>query len=90
MTRKSVPAILVTLVVVSAVAPAGAGVGTGISFAVGSLINGAMLGDPLAFSGEALRYAAVGFAFGVGASVVGGLYPAWKAARAEPVEALRG
>jgi len=68
----------------------GALLGTAISFAVGALINGALLGDPLAFSAAALRYAAVGFAFGVGASVVGGLYPAWKAAESEPVEALRG
>ncbi|WP_210423553.1 ABC transporter permease [Halorussus marinus] len=68
----------------------GAILGTAISFAVGSLINGALLGDPLAFSAEALRYAVVGFAFGVTASVVGGLYPAWKAAESEPVEALRG
>lgn len=68
----------------------GALLGTGFSFVVGALINGALLGDPLAFNAEALRYAAIGFSFGVGASIVGGLYPAWKAARAEPVEALRG
>ncbi len=68
----------------------GAVLGTLFSFAVGALINGALLGDPLAFSGEALRYAVLGFGFGVSASIVGGLYPAWKAAKAEPVEALRG
>jgi putative ABC transport system permease protein len=68
----------------------GALVGTGISFGIGSLINAALLGDPLAFTGEALRYAVIGFTFGLGASVIGGLYPAWKAARSEPVEALRG
>ena len=68
----------------------GALVGTGISFGIGSLINAALLGNPLAFTGEALRYAVIGFAFGLGASVIGGLYPAWKAAKSEPVEALRG
>lgn len=68
----------------------GAILGTVVSFLVGMVINAALLGDPLAFTVESLRYAGIGFAFGVSASVVGGLYPAWKAANAEPVEALRG
>jgi putative ABC transport system permease protein len=68
----------------------GAVLGTVVSLGVGALVNGLLLGDPLAFSVEGLRYAVVGFGFGIAASVVGGLYPAWKAATAEPVEALRG
>jgi putative ABC transport system permease protein len=65
-------------------------VGLGLSLGVGLVVNDAMLNDPWAFDAAGLRYATVGFALGVGASVVGGLYPAWKAANAEPVEALRG
>jgi len=68
----------------------GAVLGTLVSLGVGALVNELLLGDPLAFSVEGLRYVVVGFGFGIGASVVGGLYPAWKAATAEPVEALRG
>jgi putative ABC transport system permease protein len=53
------------------------------------VINQQFLGDPTAFSEEAIRYVLVGFAFGVGASIVSGVYPAWRAASAPPVEALR-
>lgn len=60
-----------------------------ISLGLGMVINQQFLGDPTAFSREAIRYVVVGVGFGVAASVVSGLYPAWKAASAPPVEALR-
>jgi putative ABC transport system permease protein len=37
-----------------------------------------------------LQYLVYGFGFAVGASVLSGIYPAWKAANDRPVEALRG
>ncbi|ESP88087.1 ABC transporter permease [Candidatus Halobonum tyrrellensis] len=64
--------------------------GAPLALAITALINGALLDDPLAFTAGAFGYVAAGVAFGVVASVVGGLYPAWKAARERPVEALRG
>jgi putative ABC transport system permease protein len=67
----------------------GAVVGTALSVGVGVVINETFLGDPLAFTDEAIRYTVAGFVFGVGASLVSGVYPAWKAASARPVEALR-
>jgi putative ABC transport system permease protein len=60
-----------------------------ISLGLGMVINQQFLGDPTAFSREAIRYVVAGVGFGVAASVVSGLYPAWKAASAPPVEALR-
>ncbi|MDO9540685.1 MAG: ABC transporter permease [Methanocalculus sp.] len=36
-----------------------------------------------------LIYIPIGMAFGVGTSVLSGLYPAWKASEANPIEALR-
>ena len=64
--------------------------GAAVALGAVALINDALLGDPFAFSVEGLRYVAAGVAFGVLASVLGGLYPAWKAARERPVDALRG
>jgi len=60
-----------------------------ISVGLGMLMNAQLLSDPLAFSGQALQYTVLGFLFGTGASFLSGLYPAWKAANARPVEALR-
>ncbi|WP_276271586.1 ABC transporter permease [Haloarcula litorea] len=67
----------------------GAVLGVGVSVLLGMLINAQLLSDPLAFTAEALTYTLLGFAFGTVASFLSGLYPAWKAANARPVEALR-
>jgi putative ABC transport system permease protein len=68
----------------------GSVVGVALSFGVGLVVNDALLGDPTAFTGQSLAYFGFGFLFGVAASVVSGLYPAWRAASDPPVESLRG
>jgi len=68
----------------------GAILGVALSLAVGAVVNQALLGDPLAFSDRSLRYLAFGFVFGLVASLLSGLYPAWRAASDPPVESLRG
>lgn len=67
----------------------GAVLGVILSIVLGMAINAQLLSDPLAFTAEALQYTVVGFIFGTMASFLSGLYPAWKAANARPVEALR-
>jgi putative ABC transport system permease protein len=41
------------------------------------------------FAPSSIFYVVLGIAFGVGTSVVSGLYPAWRASRLKPIEALR-
>lgn len=66
----------------------GAAVGVPIAVGLGMVLNQVLVGDPLAFTATGIQYIAVGALFGIGTSVLAGVYPAWKAANKRPVEAL--
>jgi len=62
-----------------------------LSFLAGLAINQQVVNDATAvFRLGNGFYLAAAFTFGVVVSILSGLYPAWKAASEEPVEALRG
>ena len=64
--------------------------GAVFSLVAGMVINHFIVGDALlAFRPSNFVYVGLAFAFGVGTSLLSGLYPAWKAANERPVEALR-
>ena len=66
-------------------------VGVLLSFGAGLAINYEVVDDPTAvFRVTNGLYLIAAFGFGVVVSILSGLYPAWKAASEEPVEALRG
>ena len=68
----------------------GALVGGLVSLGAGLGINELLFGDPmLVFTWNSAQFLLLAIGFGVGASLVSGLYPAWKAANDPPVEALR-
>jgi len=66
-------------------------VGVALSLVIGYIVNAQLLGDPsLVFATRNIRFLALGFGFAVLASTLSGIYPAWKASTANPVEVLRG
>jgi putative ABC transport system permease protein len=68
----------------------GSGIGAIFSFAGGYLAILVMLQDTsYLYDPGTLIYIPFGMAFGIGTSLISGLYPAWKAANLNPIEALR-
>jgi putative ABC transport system permease protein len=64
--------------------------GVGLSVVAGVAIAEVAVGDPaVALEPNAAVYYLAAFGFGVVTSALSGLYPAWKAARERPVDALR-
>ena len=69
---------------------AGGVVGAILALGAGIALNSFVLNDPVAtFQPVNFLYIALAVGFGIGTSVLSGLYPAWKAANERPVEALR-
>ncbi|WP_416839160.1 ABC transporter permease [Haloferax sp. DFSO52] len=69
---------------------AGGVIGAILALGAGIALNSFVLDDPLAtFQVINFLYIFLAVAFGIGTSVLSGLYPAWKAANERPVEALR-
>ena len=65
-------------------------IGGVLSFAGGFIINSIILKDiSYLFAPSSLLYIILGMGFGVATGLIGGLYPAWKASRLKPLDALR-
>jgi putative ABC transport system permease protein len=69
----------------------GAGIGGFLSFLGGYVALLVMLdgNTSFLFAPSSLAYIPFGMAFGIGTSLLSGIYPAWKAANLNPIEALR-
>ena len=66
-------------------------IGAAVSLGVGLLTFQVLAGDAtLVFGWTSSRYLLLGFGFAVVASLLSGIYPAWKAANDRPVDSLRG
>ena len=69
---------------------AGALIGGALSFCTGYLVTAVFVQNPdYLFDPTSLLYIVFGMLFGVITSVASGLYPAWKAANLNPIQALR-
>jgi putative ABC transport system permease protein len=69
----------------------GSGIGGVLSFVGGYLALLVMLdgNTSFLFAPSSLAYIPFGMAFGIGTSLLSGIYPAWKASNLSPIEALR-
>jgi len=68
----------------------GSSVGSILSIAAGYGINYLILHETrFMFQFATLGYVLLGFSIGIATSVLSGLYPAWRASKLEPIEALR-
>jgi len=65
-------------------------IGAICGFGVGYLVDVLMLKEAsYLFAPSSILYLILGIAFGIGTSVISGLYPAWRASNLKPIEALR-
>lgn len=61
-----------------------------MSFIVGFIVVAMLIGDTsYFFEWNSLMYLPIGMVIGVSICIITGLYPAWRAANMDPVEALR-
>jgi len=68
----------------------GSSIGSVLSIAGGYAIDMMILQDArYVFQPSTFLYVILGFSIGIAVSLASGLYPAWKASRLEPIEALR-
>ena len=68
----------------------GAVIGGALSFGAGYVITAVIVENPdYLFNPTSLLYILFGMAFGIFTSAASGLYPAWKAAQLNPIQALR-